>query len=274
MVKLEVIAMSVEDAVAAERGGADQLELIADLAVGGVTPSVDVVRGVKAAVDIPVYVIVRPRGGDFVYSEAEVETMVRQAAEVAEAGADAIVVGALLANGGVDYATVTRVAEAGGLPVTFHKAFDELPPAAMPDVLDRLAEIAGMQRILTSGGHPDVWAGRHVLAQLAAHEASRGQRVSGAEGGIEGNIGGVSEGDYGGDSEGDYGGHPDSDSVRPHRLAIMPGGGVTLDNAAQLVAETGVPEIHVGTAVRHPSTPAGVVDEGLVRELRRRLDLK
>lgn len=238
-VLLEVIAVTVEDAVAAARGGANRLELVANLAVGGVTPSIETVRTVKRAVSVPVFVMIRPRGGDFVYSEAEVSEMVQQAREVANAGADGIVVGALSDDGRVDMETIRRVAKAADLPVTFHRAFDALPHFSMPAALRELAGLTVVERILTSGGYPNAFDGRHVLAELVreGHKAERSANHHGAS------------------------------------ISIMPGGGVTLNNAVQIVADTGVREIHVGTAVRRPSTADGIVDTELVRELKRRLEL-
>lgn len=221
-ITLEVIAVTVDDAIAAERGGADRLELVDELALGGTTPKFEVIRDVKRAVSIPVFVMIRPRGGDFVYSQFEAETMVRQAKEARDVGADGIVVGALRANGTIDFDTVTRVAETAGLPVTFHKAFDRLSPTAMVGGMQQLDGTPFVERILTSGGHADAFAGRHVIADLVGRTG----------------------------------------------LSLMPGGGVTLHNAARLVADTGVHEIHVGTAARQPHLPTAPVNEGLVRELK------
>lgn len=225
-VTLEVIAVTVDDAIAAERGGADRLELVDALALGGTTPKFEVIRDVKRAVSIPVYVMIRPRGGDFVYSQFEAETMVRQAKEARDVGADGIVVGALRANGTIDIDTVTKVVAAAGLPVTFHKAFDALPPAEIRRALTQLAEIPLIERILTSGGHADAFAGRHAIADMAGRTG----------------------------------------------LSIIPGGGVTLHNVAQLVAETGVQEIHVGTAARQPHAPTAPVKQEFVRQFAQLLD--
>jgi len=147
---VEISVDSVERAVAAERGGASRIELCGSLEVGGVTPSVELMRARRAAVRVPIFAMVRPRGGDFVYSAAEFEEM-RAAIDVARlAGMDGVVLGLLKADGTVDVArTAELVREAGILPVTFHRAFDESVDlfAALEDVV-----ATGAARLLTSGG--------------------------------------------------------------------------------------------------------------------------
>src|SRR5687768_11521262 len=124
-VLVEACVDSVASALAAERGGAGRVELCDNLFDGGTTPSAGMITAVKATVHIPVFVIVRPRGGGFVYSDAEIGVM-RLDIEVARIlGADGIVIGALTRDGQVDAAQLEPlVAAAGKLPVTFHRAFD------------------------------------------------------------------------------------------------------------------------------------------------------
>lgn len=168
-ITLEVIAVTVDDAIAAERGGADRIELIANFLEGGTTATPGIIRSVKKAVSIPVYAMIRPHGGGFVYSELEVEAMVEDARLAREAGADGIVVGMLRPDGSLDMEALQRVIEAARLPVTFHRAFDTLPEDRMLAVLDQLKEIEGIERILTSGGKPNPYEGRDVLTRLVQH---------------------------------------------------------------------------------------------------------
>lgn len=166
MVVLEVIAVTLEDAVAAEAGGAQRIELIADYAEGGVTPSYGVIRMVRRAVRIPVYVMVRPRGGGFSYAPEEVEAMVEDARIARELGADGIVTGALTPDGAVDIAAMRRVLEAARLPATFHRAIDVAPD--MVGALRQAASLPYVERVLTSGGAPSAPDGAANIARLVA----------------------------------------------------------------------------------------------------------
>lgn len=159
------------DAQAAARGGADRLELCADLAVGGTTPPVDVIRAVKGRVFVPVFVMARPRGGSFVYDAAEVEATHRDIEAVIGAGADGVVVGALTPDNEIDVATLRGfVARAGGVPVTFHRAFDQVadPARALETLVD-----AGVQRVLTAGGQGTALDGAVVLRSLVERAGDR-----------------------------------------------------------------------------------------------------
>lgn len=163
-IQLEVIATTAADAQAAEAGGADRIELVADMPQGGTTPDPKVIEAAKRAVCIPIYVMIRPRGGGFCFTAAEIDAMVAAARRAREAGADGIVTGALRADGAVDVETTARVAEAASLPVTFHRAFDEV--ADLFAALEELAGIPHVERVLTSGGRPSAWEGRAVIAAL------------------------------------------------------------------------------------------------------------
>lgn len=149
-VTLEVVAVTVADAVAAEAGGADRIELVANLLEEGVTPSAGVIQAVRRATRLPVYVMIRPRGGSFVFSPAEVDAMVADARMARELGADGLVVGALTPGGDVDREALTRILTEAGLPATFHRAFEEI--LHKPDALDQVASLPHVERILTSGG--------------------------------------------------------------------------------------------------------------------------
>jgi copper homeostasis protein len=165
-ITLEVIALTVDDALAAEAGGADRLELVCALTEGGLTPSCGTIEAICRAVRIPAFVMIRPRGGGFVYAPTEVDVMVRDAAVARELGASGVVVGALTPEGGVATGTVKRVLSACGLPATFHRAFELLPDKRA--ALGELAELTGVERVLTSGGSGDPLSGAALLRELVA----------------------------------------------------------------------------------------------------------
>lgn len=168
-ITLEVIAVTIADAIAAERGGADRIELIANFLEGGTTASPGVIRSVKKAVSIPVYAMIRPHGGGFVYSELEIDAMVEDARLAREAGADGIVVGTMQPDGNLDVQGLKRVIESAQLPVTFHRAFDTVAEHKMVFVLDQLQEIGGIERVLTSGGKANPYDGSAIISQLVRH---------------------------------------------------------------------------------------------------------
>src|SRR5271167_4523584 len=123
---LEISVESVDAAMAAERGGASRIEFCGNLREGGTTPSTELMRAVRERVRVPIFSMVRPRGGNFLYSEAEFEAMRRDLDLAKENRMDGVVLGLLDAAGQVDIArTKELVDRAGPLPVTFHRAFDE-----------------------------------------------------------------------------------------------------------------------------------------------------
>ncbi|HEY2853146.1 MAG TPA: copper homeostasis protein CutC [Gemmatimonadaceae bacterium] len=170
-VLVEACVDSVASSIAAERGGARRLELCDALFDGGTTPSAGMIAACKDAVSIPVFVMIRPRGGGFVYSEAERDVMRRDVVVARELGADGVVIGGLRRDGTIDVALVRLLVDAAeGLPVTFHRAFDLTPDLAAS--LESLAE-SGVQRALTSGGAPTAAEGVSVLAALVQQAGSR-----------------------------------------------------------------------------------------------------
>ena len=161
---LEICAQGIASALAAEAGGADRVELCEDLAVGGVTPGPGTIGVVCRRLSIPIHVLIRPRGGDFVYSEAEFEAMVLDVEAARTSGAAGVVLGVLTADGRVDRDRSARLVEAARpLAVTFHKAFD-----ATPDMAESLDDLIGLgiDRVLSSGGAPTVNEGMTVLRSL------------------------------------------------------------------------------------------------------------
>lgn len=201
---LEICIDSVASALAARAGGADRVELCANLPEGGTTPSAGMIRAVRKVFDGGMMVIIRPRGYDFLYSDAEMEVMLHDIETARALGADGVVIGCLTADGEVDAVRCGRLIEAAGdADLTFHRAFDMTRNlgAALEAILGM-----GIRRILTSGSRESVPAGISEITSLVKQAAGR--------------------------------------------ASIMPGGGVTERNVAEIVAQTGVSEIHLSG--RHP----------------------
>jgi copper homeostasis protein len=168
---VEACVDSVASSVAAERGGAHRLELCDALFDGGTTPSAGMIAACKATVSIPLFVMIRPRGGGFVYSDAERDVMRRDVVVARELGADGVVIGGLRPDGAIDLEFVQSLVEAARrLPVTFHRAFDLTPDLAA--ALESLAA-AGVQRVLTAGGALTAAEGAMTLASLVRQAGSR-----------------------------------------------------------------------------------------------------
>ena len=183
---LEVCVDSTASALAAKRGGADRLELCADLIVGGTTPSLTLVQQVRAETGLPVRALLRPRFGDFCYDRYELAQMEQLAAELVEAGADGIVTGVLTPEGALDagamqpiYAAARRAAEKAGRPVdcTLHRAFDVCrdPFAAL-----EAAKALGLATILTSGQAASAPQGAALLRQLTERAGKDVEILAGA----------------------------------------------------------------------------------------------
>lgn len=183
---LEVCVDSTASALAAKRGGADRLELCADLIVGGTTPSLTLVQQVRAETGLPVRALLRPRFGDFCYDSYELAQMEQLAAELVEAGADGIVTGVLTPEGALDagamqpiYAAARKAAEKAGRPVacTLHRAFDVCvdPFAAL-----ETARSMGLCTILTSGQAASAPQGAALLRQLTERAGKDVEILAGA----------------------------------------------------------------------------------------------
>jgi copper homeostasis protein len=207
---VEVIALDAADAVAAEAGGADRLELVTDMASDGLTPSREVFTAVRGAVAIPIRVMLRACDGFAAGSAAELDALCAAASALRAEGADEFVLGFLDASGGPDLGAVRALVDAvgGGCRWTFHRAVDR---AADRGALRRaLAGVAGLDTYLTAGSALGVDDGLPVL--LAEAEAAR---------------------------RGDPG----------HEPCLMAGGGLRTEHLARLLAG-GVTAFHVGGAVR------------------------
>ncbi len=179
-VLFEACVDSVASAITAAEGGADRLELCDNLLEGGTTPSVGMIVRCIARVTIPVVVIIRPRGGDFLYDADDVFVMERDIEVAGESGASGVVIGALCADGTID-ATLTRrlIERARPLAVTFHRAFDVTRDLRAS--LDTLMEL-GVDRVLTSGGAPSAPEGAEAIAALV--DQSNGRIAIMAGGGV------------------------------------------------------------------------------------------
>ena len=169
--KIEVCLESVEDAVAAQQGGADRVELCANLLEGGTTPSAGMIARTRQHIDIGLQVIVRPRGGDFLYSEAEFEVMQHDVKTAKKLGADGVVIGLLLPDGNIDLMRTRLLVEsARPMSVTFHRAFDMCRDPHV--AIQQLIQI-GIDRLLTSGQEAHVLEGLDLIRQLAEEFGDR-----------------------------------------------------------------------------------------------------
>lgn len=183
-VTLEICAQGIESALASQEGGADRVELCEDLAVGGVTPSSGMIAIACRRLRIPVHVLIRPRGGDFVYSSAEFAVMRHDIEAARWLGAAGVVVGILRPDGSIDRQRLAQlIGVARPMTVTFHRAFDHVSTPL--DSLDVLIEHE-VERVLTSGGPARAVDGLTRLCELHRRSAGRiailaGGRISASD---------------------------------------------------------------------------------------------
>ena len=168
---LEICAGSVESAIAARDGGAQRIELCAALEVGGVTPSAGLIAEARKVNGLTLNVIIRPRGGDFLYNEYEVACMEEDIRTCRSLGVDGVVIGALTAEGDIDSAACQRLINAAeGMSVTFHRAFDMCrnPQKALEELI-----ALGCHRVLTSGQAATAQTGIPLLKELVKQADNR-----------------------------------------------------------------------------------------------------
>ena len=177
---LEVCADSVDSAAIAQLSGAHRVELCGNLLEGGTTPSFGLIEAVRRLLSIKVYVIIRPRGGDFCYSDAELEIMLSDVRACGKLGCDGVVAGMLNANGTVDEQRCRLLVEAAhrcGMGVTFHRAVDRC--RSMPEAMEAIVRI-GCERILTSGGRNAAAEGAVAIRELVEKAGGRIGIMAGA----------------------------------------------------------------------------------------------
>ena len=174
MPQLHAIEVCVENAdglIAAEKAGADRVELCASLLEGGMTPSAGMVREALRVAEVPFLVMVRPRGGDFLYSDVEFAAMVDDVKQFRQMGVFGVVAGCLTADGTIDHARMRELVEAARpMTVTCHRAFDMARNHA--EAIEALVR-AGVDRVLTSGRHETALEGLDVLAETVRAAAGR-----------------------------------------------------------------------------------------------------
>ena len=176
--KLEVCVDSVESAVIAQRAGADRLEVCANLVIGGTTPGVSQFKQIRRACNIELNVLIRPRFGDFLYTDAEFEMIAEDIEMFRELGADGVVTGCLLPDGSLNLKRMKMLRErADGIHMTLHRAFDVCkdPYQALLEAID-----LGIDTVLTSGQAANCMEGREVLKRLSNLAGDRIELLVGA----------------------------------------------------------------------------------------------
>ena len=169
----EACVETLEQAILAEKCGADRIELCSDLSVGGLTPNMALIREIQKSINIPVMAMARPRSGDFVHSNKE-QVEIKKAIDCfKQIGIRGVVLGFLTRENKIDLAlTQAMVTYAFPLEVTFHKAID-LTPDPIASVKELAQEVNGLKRILTSGGLKTAYSGRHNLKKMIAAAGER-----------------------------------------------------------------------------------------------------
>lgn len=169
--KLEIIGFNIESCIAAQEAGANRIELCSNPSEGGTTPSYGFVKAARSKLAIELYVMIRPRGGDFFYSDDDFEIMKADIEKCRQCGCDGVVIGLLKKDGSVDKKRCGELlALAYPLGVTFHRAFDRVndPFAALEDIIE-----TGCERILTSGQEPKAADGAQIIKELITRANGR-----------------------------------------------------------------------------------------------------
>ena len=170
-VLIEACVDSVSSAIEAQRGGAARVELCANLHEGGTTPSLGAIQAARRHLEIRLHVIIRPRSGDFLYSDVEMDIMRADVLRAGEVGADGVVFGILRPDGAIDLEHTGKLAElARPMSTTFHRAFDmaDDPYAALENLM-----ALGIDRVLTSGQRPSALQGVDLIARLVKRAGDR-----------------------------------------------------------------------------------------------------
>ncbi len=168
---LEIAVFNIQSALLAAAAGAHRLELCENPHDGGTTPSYGTLKTIKEKISIPVFPIIRPRGGDFLYTDAEYEVTCKDVQLCKELGFEGVVIGLLQADGSIDKERTKKLVDlAYPMDVTFHRAFDRAahPLQALEDII-----ACGCARILTSGQVPNAWDGRELIKQLVEQADDR-----------------------------------------------------------------------------------------------------
>lgn len=161
---MEICVDSLQSAINAEEGGACRVELCACLEVGGVTPSIGLLKSVKEHIKIPVFVLIRPRSSDFLYSDTDIKVMKKDIVAAKDVGADGFVLGALDSVGNINQVLTEELINLCiPKPVTFHRAIDMCNDPI--EAIDTLVKL-GCQRVLTSGQQPSAYEGKEMIHQM------------------------------------------------------------------------------------------------------------
>lgn len=171
MKQIEIACFNLESALIAQENGADRVELCADMKVGGITPSLQLIKEAREKLNIDLFVMIRPRGGNFIYSEEEFELMKNEISEIKKLNVNGFVFGILNKNNSISLVQNKELVElAKPFPCTFHRAFDEVQNPFV--ALEQLIE-CGFQTILTSGNAPNVNEGINQLEMLVQKAKNR-----------------------------------------------------------------------------------------------------
>ena len=171
MKKIEIACFNLDSAIIAQNTGADRVELCADMLVGGTTPTIEIIKQAREHLNIDLYIMIRPRGGNFVYSDSEFEQMKSEIEAIKKLGVNGFVFGILKDDNTINIEQNLELVElAKSFPCTFHRAFDEILDyeKALENVIS-----CGFSTILTSGTFPNVMEGKEVLKQLVNQANNR-----------------------------------------------------------------------------------------------------
>ena len=171
MKKIEIACFNLDSAIIAQNTGADRVELCADMLVGGTTPTIEIIKQAREHLNIDLYIMIRPRGGNFVYSDSEFEQMKLEIEAIKKLGVNGFVFGILKDDNTINIEQNLELVElAKSFPCTFHRAFDEILDyeKALENVIS-----CGFSTLLTSGTFPNVMEGKYVLKQLVIQANNR-----------------------------------------------------------------------------------------------------